>query len=174
MANTAPEKKPNVVIMMVDDLAYGDLSCLGNPYTQTRHLDALHEQSCRFTRCCSGPLCTPARSALMTGRHPFRTRAYDTYLGRSNLDGGEITLAHLFADHGYRTGLFGKWHLGDAAPSDPNSMGFQEALYHTGGGLRQPGNVYGRNSYFDPELIHNGHRVTKEGYCTDVFTNAPH
>ena len=162
---------PNVVVAIVDDLAYGDLSCLGNPYTQTRSLDALHEQSVRLSHYCSGPLCTPARAAILTGRHPMRTRAIDTYLGRSNVDPSELTLAHLLRDKGYQTGLFGKWHLGDTRPSDPNTMGFDEALYHTAGGLRQPGN-FGRNGYFDPDLIHNGRRVTSRGYCTDIFTEA--
>ena len=163
--------QPNVLVIVVDDLAYGDLSCLGNPYTETTELDALHEKSVRLNRYCSGPLCTPARAALMTGRHPFRTRAIDTYLGRSNLDPSEVTLAHRFRESGYRTGLFGKWHLGDTAPSDPNSMGFDEALYHTGGGLRQPGN-FGYNSYFDPDLIHNREMVSSRGYCTDIFSEA--
>lgn len=164
-------QRPNVILVIVDDLAYGDLSCLGNPYIQTTALDALHEQSVRLTHYCSGPLCTPARAALMTGRHPIRTRAIDTYLGRSNLDGDEVTMAHLFKQAGYRTGLFGKWHLGDTRPSDPNSMGFEEALYHTGGGLRQPAN-HGCDSYFDPDLLHNGHRSPYVGYCTDIFTEA--
>jgi uncharacterized sulfatase len=166
-----PAIVPNVVLAIVDDLAYGDLSCLGNPYTRTVSLDALHEQSVRLTHYCSGPLCTPARGALLTGRHPFRTRAIDTYLGRSNVDPSEVTLARLLRDSGYRTGLFGKWHLGDTRPSDPNSMGFEEALYHTGGGLRQPGN-HGLNSYFDPDLLYNGRRVPSRGYCTDIFTEA--
>ena len=100
--------RPNVVIVIMDDLAYGDLACHGNPHTRTPHLDRLHGESTRLTRYLSGPVCTPARAALFTGRHAYRTRAIDTYLGRSMIDPGEVTLAELLRDGGYATGLFGK------------------------------------------------------------------
>lgn len=162
---------PNVVILITDDLTWGDLACHGNPVTRTPNLDRLHRESARLTRYCSGPLCTPARAALMTGRHPYRTRAFDTYLGRSTIDPDERTLAEVLRDRGYATGLFGKWHLGDHHPSRPHDKGFQEALYHHGGGLRQPSNL-GRDAYFDPDLMHNGRLVRAPGYCTDIFTDA--
>lgn len=162
---------PNIVFIICDDLAWGDLSSHGNPHIQTPELDRLRADGVRLTRYCSGPLCTPARAALMTGRHPYRTRAIDTYLGRSTIDPDERTLPELLRAQGYATGLFGKWHLGDTYPSRPHDKGFQEALYHAGGGLTQPGNL-GRNSYFDPDLMHNGNLVRKHGYCSDVFTDA--
>ena len=168
---TPSSPRPNVLVVIADDLAFGDLACHGNPHTATPHLDTLHAQSARLTRYCSGPLCTPARAALMTGRHPYRTGAFDTYLGRSTLDPNERTLPQVLGAAGYATGLFGKWHLGDTLPSRPHDLGFDQALYHTGGGLRQPANV-GRDSYFDPDLIRNGSRETSRGYCTDVFTDA--
>ena len=64
---------PNVVLMMMDDLAFGDLACHGNPYVQTPVLDGLYAESVRFTRYVSGPMCTPARASLMTGRYHLRT-----------------------------------------------------------------------------------------------------
>jgi arylsulfatase/arylsulfatase A len=164
-------QKPNIVFIICDDLAWGDLSSHGNPYCRTPELDQLRDQSARLTRYCSGPVCTPARAALFTGRHPYRTRAIDTYLGRSILDPEERTLPELLRERGYATGLFGKWHLGDTYPYRPQDRGFQEALHHAGGGLSQPGNL-GRNSYFDPGLWHNGQLVESRGYCTDVFTAA--
>lgn len=160
-----------VLFIICDDLAYGDLSLHGNPHVATPHLDALAAAGTRCDRHLSGPLCTPARAALMTGRHPYRTRAIDTYLGRSILDPGEPTLAKLFGAAGWQCGLFGKWHLGDTVPCRPTDLGFHEALYHTGGGLRQPAN-HGRNSYFDPDLMHNGEPVPSRGYCADVFADA--
>lgn len=163
--------QPNIVVVICDDLAWGDLGCHGNADVHTPTLDALHAAGTRLTRYCSGPLCTPARASLMTGRYHLRTRAFDTYLGRAMLDPDERTIANVLHDAGYATGMFGKWHLGDNAPSRPHDMGFDEALYHLGGGLRQPGAI-GRDSYFDPDLVHNGKRVQSRGYCTDVFTDA--
>ena len=160
--------RPNVVIVIMDDLAYGDLACHGNPYTRTPNLDRLHGESTRLTRYLSGPVCTPARAALFTGRHPYRTRAFDTYLGRSMIDPDEVTLPELLRDGGYATGLFGKWHLGDCYPCRPLDKGFEECVMHRGGGLCQPSGL-GRDSYFDPDLMHNGQLQRYYGYCTDIF-----
>lgn len=163
--------KPNVCIVLTDDLCPGDLACHGNEVIRSPELDRLYRQSTRLTRYCSSPLCTPARSSLFTGRYPQRTRAFDTYCGRAMLDPDEKTLADLFKVAGYRTGLFGKWHLGDSYPTRPRDKGFDETLVHLGGGLRQPGNL-GMDGYFDPDLMHNGELVQSEGYCTDIFTEA--
>lgn len=164
--------QPNVILIIMDDLAYGDLACHGNPYTHTPNLDAFHAHSTHMTRYCSGPLCTPARASLMTGRYHLRTRAIDTYLGRAMIDPDEVTLPRMFAAAGYRTGIFGKWHLGDCYPNRPIDMGFETALVHRSGGIAQPGDHpdnYGRESYFDPVLNHNGHDEQHSGYCTDIF-----
>ena len=77
----------------------------------------------------------------------------------------------MLAAGGYRTGIFGKWHLGDNYPLRPIDRGFQEALVCTGGGLTQPSDPPG-NTYFDPILLHNGKPEKTKGYCTDVFTDA--
>jgi len=169
-------RRPNVLLIICDDLAYGDLACHGNPHTSTPTLDRLHSESTRLTRYCSGPLCTPARAALMTGRHPYRTGAIDTYCGRSMLHHDEATLAGLLRDVGYATCLSGKWHLGDCHPMRPIDKGFVEMLMHHGGGLRQPGcpghwDDPPRDSYFNPTLSHNGTLEQRDGYCTDIFAD---
>lgn len=159
----------------MDDLAWGDLACHGNPHTNTPHLDRMHGESTRLTRYCSGTLCTPARASLMTGRYPQRTRAFDTYLGRSMLDPAEVTLAQVLKGAGYTTGIFGKWHLGDTYPIRPCDKGFDESLVHGGGGIGQWGDHpdnWNRDSYFDPTLIHNGTAEQRTGYCTDIFGDA--
>jgi arylsulfatase A-like enzyme len=168
--------QPNVVVMMMDDLAYGDLACHGNPYVKTPHLDALYAQSVRFTRYASGPMCTPARASLMTGRYHLRTRAIDTFCGRSMIDPGEVTLGHVLQRAGYRTGAFGKWHLGDAYPMRACDLGFDETLMHNAGGIGQPGDHRENHwregeAYFDPVLFRDGRAEHTSGYCTDVFAD---
>ncbi len=166
-----PAKRPNIVFIVMDDLCWGDLAAHGNPYTRTPNLDAMREQSTRLTRYYSGPLCTPARASVMSGRYAYRTRAIDTYCGRSMMDPEEYTLAEMLRDAGYRTGLFGKWHLGDSYPTRPIDQGFEEVLMHNGGGLRQPANL-GDDGYDDPELMHNGQLRKFQGFCTDIFGDA--
>lgn len=89
------------------------------------------------------------------------------------MDEQEVTLASMLRDCGYRTGLFGKWHLGDTYPFRPDDRGFDETVWHLGGGIGQPGDHpdnIGRESYFDPVLRRNGRCEKFKGYCTDVFT----
>ncbi|MEY2397290.1 MAG: hypothetical protein QOJ00_464 [Actinomycetota bacterium] len=169
-------KPPNVVVMMMDDLAYGDLACHGNPYVKTPVLDVLHDESVRLTRYSSGPMCTPARASLMTGRYHLRTRAIDTFCGRSMIDPGEVTLGHVLQRAGYRTGAFGKWHLGDAYPMRACDLGFHETLMHNAGGIGQPGDHRENHwregeSYYDPVLHRGGVPERTSGYCTDVFVD---
>ncbi len=169
-------KRPSVVVMMMDDLAYGDLACHGNPYVSTPNLDALYAQSVRLTRYSSGPMCTPARASLMTGRYHLRTRAIDTFCGRSMIDPGEVTLGHVLRAAGYRTGAFGKWHLGDAYPMRACDLGFEETLMHNAGGIGQPGDHRENHwregeAYFDAVLHRGGVPERSAGYCTDVFAD---
>lgn len=167
-------RPPNVLFVICDDLGWGDLACHGNPYVRTPRLDALHDQSLRLARHRSGPLCTPARASVMTGRYAYRTRAIDTYIGRSMIDPGEVTLAAMLRDAGYATCLSGKWHLGDCYPMRPMDMGFDESLWHGSGGIGQPGNpgcYEGRSTYDNPELWHHDALVRASGYCSDVFTD---
>ncbi|MCX5771487.1 MAG: sulfatase-like hydrolase/transferase, partial [Candidatus Hydrogenedentes bacterium] len=134
-------RRPNILLIMSDDQGYGDLSAHGNPWLKTPNLDRLRGDGVRFERFYVCPVCTPTRACLMTGRYNYRTRAIDTFLGRAMMDPEEVTAAQLLAGAGYRTGIFGKWHLGDHYPMRACDKGFQESLVIRGGGLVQPSDV---------------------------------
>lgn len=161
--------QPNVVFIMTDDQGYGDFSCFGNPHVKTPNIDRLYSESTRLTQYHNCPVCTPTRASLMTGRYNYRTCAIDTYRGRAMMHPDEVTLAEMFSAAGYRTGIFGKWHLGDCYPMRACDRGFQESLVLRGGGLSQPSDFPGSGGYFDPILLRNGVREEHKGYCTDIF-----
>ncbi|MEQ8556515.1 MAG: arylsulfatase [Cyclobacteriaceae bacterium] len=162
------QNKPNVIIVMTDDQGYGDLSCHGNPILKTPNLDKLYHESIRLTNFHVSPFCTPTRAALMTGRYPGRTGAYRTSSGRTMMHTDERTIANVFAENGYATGMVGKWHLGDNAPHRPQDRGFQDVTWHRCGGVGQASDYWG-NDYFDDTYERNGQFVKFDGYCTDVW-----
>lgn len=160
--------RPNVILVMTDDQGYGDLSCHGNPILKTPNMDRLHDESVRFTDFHVSPFCTPTRGALMTGRDPGHNGAYRTSSGRTMLHTDEKTIANLFADNGYSTGMVGKWHLGDNAPHRPQDRGFQDVVWHRCGGVGQASDYWG-NDYFDDTYERNGKFEKFQGYCTDIW-----
>ena len=164
----AEKSCPNVILIMTDDQGYGDLSCHGNPILKTPHLDKLHAESIRLTDFHVDPFCTPTRAALMTGRYSSSTGAYRTSSGRTMLHTDEVTMAEVFRQNGYATGIFGKWHLGDNYPHRPQDRGFTYTLWHRCGGVGQASDFWG-NDYFDDTYEHNGKLEKFSGYCTDVW-----
>jgi len=162
------KRPPNVVFIVTDDQGYGDLSLHGNPVLRTPHLDTIGREGVRFTQFRVSPVCAPTRASLMTGRWNYRTGVTDTYIGRAMMRPDEATLPECLRAAGYRTGIFGKWHLGDNAPLRATDQGFEEALTLRGGGLAQPSSPPG-TGYFDPPLEHNNRPITGKGYCTDIF-----
>lgn len=160
--------RPNVVLIITDDQGDGDIAAHGNSMIRTPHLDALHADSVRLTDFHVDPTCSPTRSALMTGRYSTRTGVWHTIAGRSLMRSSELTMAEVFAANGYRTAMFGKWHLGDNYPLRPQDQGFEECLYHGGGGVTQTPDHWG-NDYFDDTYYRNGVAEPQQGYCTDVW-----
>ncbi|MFI5460871.1 MAG: arylsulfatase [Isosphaerales bacterium] len=171
-AQGAPDERPNILLIMTDDQGYGDLGAHGNPKIKTPHIDQFTTESVRLKNFYVSPVCSPTRASLLTGRYNFRTGVVDTYLGRSMMHPDEVTLAEVLAAAGYRTGIFGKWHLGDNSPLRPIDQGFREALVIKGGGIGQPADPPGGSSYFDPVLQHNGKAERYKGYCSDIFAQA--
>ncbi len=128
--------RPNIVLVMADDQGWGDVGFNGHPVVKTPHLDAMAREGVRLNRFYSGaPVCSPTRGSCLTGRHPFRYGIYFANAGREGqaseyaLPAGERTIAEVLRPLGYRTGHFGKWHLGDfdgPKQSSPTDNGFTE------------------------------------------------
>lgn len=163
--------RPNVLLIITDDQGYGDLGVHGNTQIKTPHLDAFARQSLQIEYFYVSPVCSPTRASLMTGRYNYRTGVVDTYIGRSLMRAEEVTLPEMLSGAGYRTGIFGKWHLGDNYPLRAIDQGFQEALTLKGGGIGQPSDPPGGDSYFDPTLYRNGKSLKTKGYVSDVLTD---
>ena len=165
---TMAASRPNVILVMTDDQGFGEVGFHGNPVLKTPNLDRFAAEGTELVNFYVSPMCTPTRSSLMTGRYHFRTGAHDTYIGRSNMNPQETTIAEVFAGVGYRTGIFGKWHLGENYPMRAQDQGFQKVVVHGGGGIGQFADVPG-NTYWSPTLLYNDEFKGAEGYCTDVF-----
>ena len=169
----AAETQPNIILVMPDDVGYGDYACLGNPIMRTPSVDAFKRQSLLFTQFHVSPTCSPCRSALMSGRHEFKNGVTHTILERERMSLKTFTLAQMLKSVGYTTGIFGKWHLGDEEAYRPESRGFDEVYIHGGGGIGQtyPGSCGDapNNTNIDPALWHNGKFEKTKGYCTDLF-----
>jgi arylsulfatase A-like enzyme len=125
--------KPNIIVILADDLGYGELGCQGNPQIPTPHIDSLAQQGVRFTAAyVTGPNCSPSRAGLLVGKFPTRFGHEFNPIGAQNenpkygLPKGETTLADRLQKAGYVTGIIGKWHLGGAAIYHPYRRGFDE------------------------------------------------
>lgn len=147
-SHTQGGDKPNLVFILADDLGYSDLGCYGNRYYETPHIDRMAAEGMRFTNgYTAGPNCQPTRAALITGqygprtgvytvgsieRFPWRTRPLRPVDNAEKLPLNTITLAQALKNAGYKTALFGKWHLGEDPEHHPSARGFDEAITSAG------------------------------------------
>lgn len=162
------EKKPNVVVVLIDNQSYYELSRNGHPIVQTPHIDNLAQTAVNFTDFNATPFCSPSRAELLTGRYALRYGVHDTVGGVSILHADESTVADYLKSEGYRTAVFGKWHLGLSYPYTPDLRGFDEHFIHGGGGVSQLEDYYG-NLHIDATYTHNGQYVKSKGFSTDVL-----
>ena len=162
------ERPPNVVFVLTDDQGYPPLGANGHPFVRTPNLDRFCAEAARFEQFHSGTTCAPTRAGLLTGHYCNSTGVWHTVGGRSLLRADEWTLADALREAGWRTGIFGKWHLGDERPYRPQDRGFQRSVVHGGGGIGQTPDWWG-NDYFDDTYRVDGVPTPFEGYCTDVF-----
>ena len=167
-------KKPNIVIMFLDNIGYGDLGCYGNQIMKTPRIDKLALEGVRCTDFyIASPSCMPSRGALLTGRHPLRNGLNEQLwkideLQQIALPHYEVILPRYLAKAGYVSGCFGKWNLGFAPGSRPTDRGFDEYFGNISGNCDYYTFIYrGRN-----DLYHNTQPAKAKGYSTYVFADA--
>lgn len=162
--NVSLTNSPNIVFVMTDDQGYWDTGVSGNPDIETPSMDRIAAEGIQLRRYYAAPVCAPTRAGIMTGRHYLRTGLYNTRFGGDTMGIGEVTVAQLLKQADYRTGLFGKWHLGKYPGYQPQDRGFDEFFGHYHGHIER--------YEFPDQLHHNGTPVKTRGYVSELFTDA--
>ena len=164
----AQTRKPNVIFILADDLGYGDLGCYGQKLIKTPNIDDLAQRGTRFTQCYAGStVCAPSRCALMTGKHAGHARIRGNG-GRGEggiLQADDLTIPKILKQAGYRTGIIGKWGLGNQnTPGVPSRQGFDYSFGYLG-------HVHAHD-YWTDHLFRNGERVEipPKTYSHDLFS----
>lgn len=166
-------KRPNIVFIMADDLGYGDVGCYGNKVIETPHIDSLAERGMKFTDYHSnGPVCTPTRAALMTGRYQQRSGLEGViYVSgetrQTGLDPGQYSVAEALKEQGYATAIYGKWHLGYKRKFNPVHFGFDEFRGYVSGNVDYHSHV---DNAGIPDWWKNLEKIEEEGYVTDLVS----
>ena len=164
--------RPNFILIMADDLGYGDISCYGNTYINTPNIDKLASEGIRFTDFHSnGTVCSPTRAALMTGKYQQRTGVTGVITAAKHREVGlaidEITIADELRKYDYNCGIYGKWHLGYDSAFNPTLQGFDTFKGFVSGNVDYHAHI-DQEGYFDwwdaMEL------KNEEGYTTDLVT----
>jgi arylsulfatase A-like enzyme len=178
MDGSPRHRRPNFVVFLTDDQGYGDLSCMGASDFCTPHLDALAARGVRFAEWYSNsPVCSPSRAALLTGRYPGNAGVRAILAGHrtaSGLPARVPTIARALQDLGYRTAMFGKWHLGLAPGSRPHDHGFAHWFGFMAGCIDYYSHIYYWGGGHDPlhDLWEDGREVYANGrYFTELIAD---
>lgn len=174
LAGFAEARKPNIIFILADDLGYAGLSCYGNEYgIQTPNLDKLAAEGIRFTDLHSnGAVCSPTRAALMSGRYQQRTGITGVVKAASCRNQGlalsEVTIAEMLKSGGYRTAIFGKWHIGYSPKFNPVWQGFDEYIGFVSGNVDYQSHLdlVGVQDWWKQDKL-----VPEEGYHTTLIAN---
>lgn len=161
-SGNSENSKPNIVILLADDMGWGDLNLNGNNQIQTPVLNNLAKQSMSFERYYVCPLSAPTRAEMLTGRYFLRTGVSSVTQGFENMRSDEVTIPEVLKQNGYATGCFGKWHNGRYYLQHPNRQGFDEFVGFPVGHL---------GYYYDAYYLHNDEEIRSTGYTTDYFTD---
>jgi len=171
---SAQSVRPNVVLIVTDDVGYGDIGSYGAPDIKTPNIDSLAKDGVRLTDFYAAPQCTPTRAALISGRYQQRFRL-ETAMGSQKSPAGETglparghSLPQLLKNNGYATGLIGKWHLGYKPEFSPNAHGFDYFFGFKSGYIDYYQHT---NSDGDSDLFENATPVHVDGYMTDLITD---
>lgn len=164
---------PNIILIVADDLGYGDMGCYGRDDVKTPHLDAMARAGLRFTDFHSnGAVCSPTRAALMTGRYQQRSGIEGVVTAAGHRHTGlplaEITIAEMLQVAGYRTALLGKWHLGYEPKFGPNQQGFDEFRGFVSGNVDYQSHI---DQVGRPDWWRDGKLEPDEGYLTERITD---
>ena len=176
ISSFAAPAHPNVILIYSDDQGSLDLGCYGTPDVRTPHIDSLARRGLRMTQMYApAAICSPSRAGLLTGRIPPRaglTHNVAYYRGMPGLPSDELTIAKVLQQNGYRTGHFGKWHLGSTKETMPNAHGFDFSFGHLGGCIDN----FSHHFYYAIPHIHdlwlNGEQVWRNGeYFPQIVTD---
>ncbi len=172
LSQSSAQRKPNIVILLADDMGYGDIGPYGVKDIRTPHLNRLAREGIKFTNFyANGPNCTPTRAALMTGRWQQRVglewATRPTAGPQGELPLSEPTIAKLLKEEGYATGMFGKWHLGYDITRGPIARGFDEFFGLLTGNVDMYSHKYRTGM---PDLYEGTQPVERAGYLTDLLT----
>jgi len=163
-ATPNPKARPNVIMINIDNHDRSVLGFAGNPFGSTPHIDRLYHEGVYLANYHCASRCGPSRTALLTGRYHHRSGHIQTPDGRNIMGNPEVpTIGDLFRDAGYRTAMFGKWHVGKNYPYRPEDRGFDEVVTFFQGALSKTGLRH--------TLRHNGKWEPYEGYRIDIWFN---
>src|SRR6188474_3723533 len=172
VAQSSASARPNVVLIVTDDVGYGDLGSYGAPDIKTPSIDSLARDGVKLTDFYAAPQCTPTRAALISGRYQQRFRLEAAMPGpktapNSGLPATGYSLPQLLKNNGYATGLVGKWHLGYKPEFSPNAHGYDYFFGFKSGYIDYYQHTDGAGL---PDLFENAAPVQQAGYMTDLIT----